>query len=159
MSLKKSDSSRFWSKVNKSGPKQPHMKTRCWIWIGSLKDSGYGQFFVTSYESPVSAHKWLYERRNGLVVKPFEVCHHCDERRCVRLSHLFVGTRSDNMKDAAAKGRIRTNRVLTPDLIKRIRFAYVRGRNGYIAVSRQFGLSPSTIRNAVKGYDVELEKL
>jgi hypothetical protein len=34
------------------------------------------------------------------------LCHHCDNRRCCNPSHLFVGTREDNIYDATVKGRM-----------------------------------------------------
>jgi len=32
-------------------------------------------------------------------------CHHCDNPACVRPSHLFIGTATDNYRDSRAKGR------------------------------------------------------
>jgi hypothetical protein len=34
-----------------------------------------------------------------------DICHHCDNRVCVRPSHLFLGTRQDNVNDMMQKGR------------------------------------------------------
>lgn len=34
-----------------------------------------------------------------------EACHTCDNKLCVRPSHIFIGTKSDNMQDMIRKGR------------------------------------------------------
>jgi len=34
------------------------------------------------------------------------ICHHCDNPSCVNPEHLFIGTRSENMKDAYKEGRV-----------------------------------------------------
>jgi len=33
------------------------------------------------------------------------VCHRCDTRTCIEVSHMFLGTHAENMADCAAKGR------------------------------------------------------
>ena len=33
------------------------------------------------------------------------ICHHCDNRICVRPKHLFLGTAKDNAQDREKKGR------------------------------------------------------
>ena len=90
-------SERFWDKVEIKG------KEDCWTWSGSRSGSGYGQFWDGTRNIP--AHWYL------LTIKPTagqEACHTCDNKLCVRPSHIFIGTRSDNMKDMVKKGRHNT---------------------------------------------------
>lgn len=74
----------------------------CWNWIGSKSGSGYGQFW--DGERNIPAHWFLLEARP---MKGLEACHRCDNKLCVRPSHVFLGTRSDNMRDMVEKGRHR----------------------------------------------------
>ena len=70
---------------------------------------GYGYVNVTL--SPGVArrkrvHRYIYEQAYGPVSPRLDVCHSCDVRNCVRLSHLFVGKRIVNIYDAITKGRV-----------------------------------------------------
>lgn len=95
---------RFWSKVNKNGPTQPHMTTPCWEWTGSKTTNGYGQFNYKGRQ--VQAHRVPLLMGMDRELRSDEwACHHCDNRICVNPSHIFIGTRQDNVDDMLAKGR------------------------------------------------------
>ena len=34
------------------------------------------------------------------------VCHHCDNKICVKIEHLFLGTYTDNNRDKSTKSRV-----------------------------------------------------
>lgn len=74
----------------------------CWIWKGSKGGNGYGQFWNGTKN--MQAHWFLLKTHP---TGNQEACHHCDNKLCVRPSHIFIGTRSDNMRDCVEKGRLR----------------------------------------------------
>lgn len=81
----------------------PESFSGCWLWTGSVNAAGYGRL---SYRlKPVHAHRisWLIAH-GEMPPDDVLVCHRCDVKSCVNPDHLFLGTYSDNLRDAIAKG-------------------------------------------------------
>jgi len=87
---------RFWEKVRESAG--------CWEWQGALAGSGYGLFRGPG-QHMIGAHRMAYILIYGSIPEGINVLHHCDNKRCVRPEHLFLGTQKDNMADMICKGR------------------------------------------------------
>lgn len=88
----------FWSKVDKSNGDDA-----CWLWTGSVRGYGYGQFWFNSRNRPT--HRISWELAHGEIPDGLLVCHRCDNPICVNPKHLFLGTQQDNIDDKTRKGR------------------------------------------------------
>jgi hypothetical protein len=95
-------STTFWDNVEKTED--------CWLWLRGVRSNtnprkAYGVVRVNGRTRAATHVAW--ELTYG---RPFPegmlACHHCDNPRCVRPSHLFVGTARDNTHDALRKGRL-----------------------------------------------------
>ena len=88
---------RFFEKVKKTNS--------CWIWTGAKSGpkNNYGQIFHGGKK--IKAHRLSWQIHEGPIPEGMCVLHKCDNSSCVNPSHLFVGTKSDNMKDMVKKGR------------------------------------------------------
>jgi hypothetical protein len=100
----------FKSKT-KIGKVPKHMKHlgRCLNWTGQIATNGYGVFFADRFS--YRAHRWHYEYHNGKIKKGLLCCHKCDNPRCVKRNHLFIGSQSKNMLDCSAKGRLKNQHL------------------------------------------------
>ena len=86
---------RFWRKVER------HSADECWPWLGYKILSGHG---LTSHQStPTLASRKAWLLTNGPIPEGLCVNHRCDNPACCNPSHMYLGTRADNMVDLWTK--------------------------------------------------------
>lgn len=90
--------------------------TGCWLWTGYVhtkRKYAAHRYGGTSLPAPgtkrgqrtLHAHRAMWIVVHGEPEKGMEVCHRCDNPRCVNPNHLFLGTHKTNMTDSRQKGR------------------------------------------------------
>ena len=93
----------FWGRVDMSLGQGPNGE--CWEWRGAMMTgTGYGQIVIKGKKR--GAHRVAWALANGRSPLPEEhVCHRCDNPVCVRPDHLWLGSRTENMRDMIKKDR------------------------------------------------------
>jgi hypothetical protein len=85
-------------------------KTRCLIFTGSLRGSGYGQIWMREAQRSVEAHRVAYELFVGAIPDGMQIDHLCRNKLCVNPAHLEVVTPRENTL-RGLKGRMVTECV------------------------------------------------
>lgn len=103
-------SERLWNKVDKTDT--------CWVWTGAVDRKGYGKIGVGSSKDGTRrleiVPRAAWQVTNGPIPDGLFVCHTCDNPRCCRPDHLWLGTCSDNLRDMSEKGRGRGQTPKSP---------------------------------------------
>jgi len=77
----------------------------CYEWQLSTSSNGYGKYFSQVQKRYVATHRRLWELIKGEIPEGLYVCHTCDNKRCVNIDHLFLGTPKDNITDMVNKNK------------------------------------------------------
>ena len=75
----------------------------CWTHSGSRGSHGYPQ--ATWGKRSELAHRVAWIIANGPIPSKMFVCHHCDNKLCARIDHLYLGTHKENMRDIRLRER------------------------------------------------------
>jgi hypothetical protein len=134
----------MWAQVEREG--------ECWVWTGFCAPSGYGS--VTRHGKSHRVHRLAWEDAYGPIPPDLIVMHLCDNRRCLRLTHLALGTCADNDRDRVSKGRqVRGERVngsrLSRNDVVDIRRRYP--ETSLKVLAREFSVNPTSIHRAATG--------
>lgn len=99
------------------------------------------------------AHNLSREDIQGKVVR-----HTCDNARCIEVTHLILGTKADNNRDMAVRGRAsqgdgHAHAKLSREVVKEMRRRYTPGCrvDGLSALAREFGVTVGTAHPAIHG--------
>ena len=156
---------RFWAKVQQT--------ETCWLWTASKRNKGYGAFVWYAFGHQVQgrAHVFSYRLHCGDIPDGLFVLHRCDNPACVNPAHLFLGTKADNNRDMADKGRANSwghksgtqaspprgvahwNSKLNEDTVREIRGLREAGCGSNWALGLRFGVSSATISRVVNRID------
>jgi hypothetical protein len=140
---------RFWCRVAEPD------ENGCREWTGARYPSGYGH--IRSEDGQQYAHRVAYTLAYGPIPDGLCVCHTCDNRACCNPRHLFLGTPADNIRDAAAKGRMARGErhhsaVLTEAIVREMRRLLRENPDlTYTEIGNRFGVSQMAAWNAITG--------
>lgn len=111
----------------------------------AINNKGYG--WVGFAEGQFMAHRVVWAAKVGPVPDDKWLLHSCDNRRCINIKHLHVGTPSQNNQECVARGRWRWGKKknkLTPSCVLTIR-GLLKRRVTQRAVAKRLNVSQSTI--------------
>ena len=119
----------------------------CWIWQGSFRTDGYGQFYMPG--RTIGAHRVSFELHAGRPVADGAfVCHTCDVRACVNPQHLYEGNDTTNTADKVSRLRLAYGdsvaKKLSSAKVAEIRLL-LEGGATQVEVASTFGVSQSTV--------------
>ena len=129
----------------------------CREWTGAIGKGGYGN--VKYKGRYMNAHRAAWVALRGEIPLGFGVCRSCDNRKCVNINHLFLGTRRENMLDASRKGRIviwdrsgeRNPRAkLTSEIVDNIRKIYGSGLITQREIGEKYGINQGRVSSIVR---------
>lgn len=127
----------------------------CWEWTGYVSRRGYGQLRRSPFAS-MQVHRQSLVIATGADRPGLDARHLCNNRRCVRPSHLAWGTRSENMADCTAAGRHNKPRgeshwtaKLSAEDVRVLRQRWANGES-QSALAREFGVNAATVSRIVR---------
>jgi len=130
--------------VEEDGP----LPTKCRVWTGLISVGGYGFFRHEGRQWPT--HRAAWETWVGPIPEGKYILHHCDQRACINIDHLYCGTQADNMRDMEMRGRKVVSTDFTNGQILEIRILAAQGQR-IPRIAKRFDVNPETIRHIVRG--------
>lgn len=123
----------------------------CKIWTHTLNDKGYGK--ISFKNKTCEVHRVLYRCVHGEIKRGLVVRHLCNNRACVNIDHLALGTQKDNAQDAVKAGMYNIGEKHHAAKLTEEQIIYIRKNEMHIgtsALGRKYGVSYQTIEQVKK---------
>jgi len=135
-------------------PKYDPPEGPCEAHKGALTRFGYGTATSPATGRSGRAHRVAWEQAYGPIPSGMIILHKCDNRACVKLQHLHLGTLADNNRDRAAKGRnshVHGTRHPRAKLTEEQVIAIRRSTLPHNHLARLYGITNSTVSAVQRG--------
>lgn len=133
------------------------MSNNCIDHTGPLTATGYARLYDPVKQKTVRGNRKVYEDHYGPIPTGMVVMHICDNRKCINIEHLRLGTQSENIKDMHDKKRHNVKMpsgtshhmtTLSEEQIKEIRNRYPQESSRTLA--KEYGVTHPTILNIAR---------
>lgn len=149
--MKPTKEERFYEKLSKPG---------CIIWLGARNSWGYGTFcWEPGKNINASRAAWLLAK--GPIPEGMDVLHHCDNKLCCNVEHMYLGTDKENARDRVIRGfHPKGSRVhfakLTEEKVREIKRRHIPAKPGQKGgntkeLAAEYGVQPGMITAIASG--------
>jgi hypothetical protein len=141
----------FWSLIDKSGPPPDPtsgIKSRCWLWCGSITDNGYGRFKYDGVLYFVRRVAW--EIKTGKEPDTRVISTRCLNKTCVR--HLVALHRTELARAInEARGGRHYNARLNREQVHQILNLYKAGQYNQRQLADRYHVSKGAVSQIICG--------
>lgn len=120
----------------------------CKNWPFTLNSKGYGK--ISFKNKACEAHRVIYRCVHGEIKKGLVVRHLCNNKKCINIDHLALGTPRDNMQDAVAAGSYHLGEKHHASKLTKEQVIYIRSYEmdiGTSALGRKYKVNHKTIES------------
>lgn len=136
------------------------MNTDCILHTGSVTNAGYGQVArrINGKLKVYGAHRYAWMQTHGPIPDGLHILHQCDNKLCINVEHMRLGTHRENVREAVERGLTKAKRgenqwkhKLTEENVRSIRQGLSAGET-VDDLSEKFGVDQITIRRIRSGF-------
>lgn len=121
----------------------------------ALNKEGYHKLYKPKYGYHTE-HRYVYAKHHKLILDESDkVLHHCDNRACIEIAHLFLGTDADNSRDKLSKNRQSRGESAGPVKLTEKQVLEIRRRYKMYNITQkeladEYGLKSNTVSAIIK---------